>query len=181
MKDKKTGKMQPSPLPYAKRPSDRVRDAIEEAIANGAFDHLPGAGKPLDFSDDDNPFVPADMRLAWRMLRQHGLVLPWIEDRREIDRRRADLDRQATWHCQRLQEKLEELATRPIAERQYRQEKLKSEHAEFMRRHAEAIDRLNEKIDRYNLAVPSTNLQTRRLNRERELAQLSAELPEVPS
>jgi hypothetical protein len=181
MRDKKSTKpiqKQLSPLPFQKRPSERVRDAIEEAIANGAFDHLPGAGKPLDFSDDENPFVPADMRLAWRMLRQHGLALPWIEDRREIDTRRAALDRRAERHLERMRSAAAAPPSLPPHLRRYREGKLKAEHAEFVRRQGEEIDRLNEKIDLYNLAVPSINLQTHRINRERALARLDAGLPE---
>lgn len=46
----------------------RIRDAIEE----GQFDDLPGKGKPLVLDDDSN--VPADLRGAYRVLRNAGLL-----------------------------------------------------------------------------------------------------------
>ena len=56
---------------------------IAEAMEEGAFDHLEGAGKPLDLSE--NPFEdPAD-RLAHRLLKNNGFAPAWIEEAREIE------------------------------------------------------------------------------------------------
>ena len=55
---------------------------IEEAQARGEFDHLPGAGKPLEFEDDSA--VPEDLRMAYKVLRNAGFVPPEIADRKEI-------------------------------------------------------------------------------------------------
>src|SRR5689334_22802808 len=46
---------------------------IQEAIDEGAFDNLPGKGKPLVF--DDDPMTPPHLRLANRILRNAN-VLP---------------------------------------------------------------------------------------------------------
>ena len=43
---------------------------IAAAIDAGEFDDLPGAGKPLDL--DDDPLVPDDLRVAWRLLKNAG-------------------------------------------------------------------------------------------------------------
>lgn len=181
MKDSKIRKEPLTPRPYLKRPSDRVQEAIEEAMANGAFDNLPGAGKPLDFSDDDNPYVPADMRLAYRMLRKHGYVLPWIDDRREIEKRRAELDQQVSRHLERLRRTAEDTHRLSPQLQHYHREKLKAQHADFCREHLAAIEALNRRIDSYNLAVPNVTLQTHRVNRERVLRRLDQERPEIAS
>ena len=55
---------------------------IEEAIAAGAFDDLPGAGRPLKL--DDDRFVPVELRAAYRILKQAGFVPPEVEARREL-------------------------------------------------------------------------------------------------
>jgi hypothetical protein len=56
---------------------------IREAIEDGAFDNLEGAGKPLDLSE--NPFEdPAD-RMAHRLLKNNGFAPDWIEEAREIE------------------------------------------------------------------------------------------------
>jgi hypothetical protein len=57
---------------------DRIRRAMEE----GAFDNLPNAGKPLVFEDES--WTPADLRLAYRVLRNAGFLPPEVELRKEI-------------------------------------------------------------------------------------------------
>ena len=54
---------------------------IAEAVRAGAFDNLPGAGRPLDLEDDR--MVPEESRLAYRILRNSGFVPAEIETRRE--------------------------------------------------------------------------------------------------
>ncbi|MDA8175333.1 MAG: DUF1992 domain-containing protein [Nitrospiraceae bacterium] len=55
---------------------------IEEAARNGAFTGLPGAGKPVKFEDES--FVPEDLRLAYRVLKNAGFVPPELELKKEI-------------------------------------------------------------------------------------------------
>jgi hypothetical protein len=45
---------------------------IEEALARGELDDLPGAGEPLDL--DDDALVPEDLRMAYRILKNAGFV-----------------------------------------------------------------------------------------------------------
>ena len=54
---------------------------IAAAIDAGEFDDLPGAGKPLDL--DDDPLVPDDLRVAWRLLKNAGFVPPELAEARE--------------------------------------------------------------------------------------------------
>lgn len=63
-----------------------VEERIQEAVRRGDFDHLPGAGRPLDL--DEPPLVPPELRVAYRMLKNAGFVPPEILERREI----ADLE-----------------------------------------------------------------------------------------
>lgn len=56
---------------------------IIEAIRRGDLDGLPGAGRPLPLEDDD-PFVPAELRLAYKVLKNAGCLPPEIELRSEI-------------------------------------------------------------------------------------------------
>ena len=60
---------------------------IEEAIACGEFDDLPGAGRPLDL--DDDPLVPEDLRAAYRILKNAGYVPPEVQTLNQI----AELER----------------------------------------------------------------------------------------
>jgi len=56
---------------------------IIEGMEEGAFDHLEGAGKPLDLSE--NPFEDPSDRLAHRLLKNNGFAPDWIEEAREIE------------------------------------------------------------------------------------------------
>lgn len=57
---------------------------IEEARQQGAFDNLPGAGKPLVLEDLSH--VPEDMRMAYKILRNAGCLPPELEERKELNR-----------------------------------------------------------------------------------------------
>ena len=56
---------------------------IEEAIANGLFDHLLGKGEELDLSDYLS--TPEHLRMSHNMLKSNGFVPPEVELMREID------------------------------------------------------------------------------------------------
>jgi len=56
---------------------------IQEAIERGEFDDLPGKGKPLDLGEDDRT-VPAELRMAYRILKNAGLLPPEVELHKEI-------------------------------------------------------------------------------------------------
>jgi hypothetical protein len=55
---------------------------IRAAIERGEFDDLPGQGKPLPLEDDVG--VPAELRVAYRILKNAGYVPPEIELRKDI-------------------------------------------------------------------------------------------------
>src|SRR5919108_2236667 len=52
------------------------------AMSDGEFDDLPGAGRPLELEDISQ--VPSELRLAYKMLRNAGVLPPEAELRREI-------------------------------------------------------------------------------------------------
>ena len=45
---------------------------IEEALAEGQFDNLPGMGKPLELEDCSH--LPPDMRMAYTILKNSGYL-----------------------------------------------------------------------------------------------------------
>lgn len=62
----------------AKIAEERIRRAVEE----GLLDNLPNAGKPLNLSDDS--WVPEDLRLVYKVLKNAGCLPPELELRKEI-------------------------------------------------------------------------------------------------
>ena len=61
---------------------------IAEAMERGEFDDLPGSGEPLALHDD--PLIPEELRMAYRILKNAGFVPPELEAHKEI-RRLEDL------------------------------------------------------------------------------------------
>jgi hypothetical protein len=66
-----------------------AEERIQAAMRRGEFHNLPGAGKPLRL--DDDPLVPAEVRVANRILKNAGLVPVEVEQRREIALLEADI------------------------------------------------------------------------------------------
>jgi hypothetical protein len=67
-----------------------VENRISEAIARGEFDNLPGAGRPLDL--DDDPLVPEEERVAFRIMKNAGFVPPELEQFAELQRLLATIE-----------------------------------------------------------------------------------------
>lgn len=55
---------------------------IRDAMQRGEFDNLQGKGKPLP--QDDNPLIPEDLRMAYKILKNSGHLPPEVADRKEI-------------------------------------------------------------------------------------------------
>lgn len=59
-----------------------IEEKILEAIANGEFDNLEGAGKPLNL--DDYFATPEDVRVGHSLLKSNKFVPPEIDLMKEI-------------------------------------------------------------------------------------------------
>ena len=56
---------------------------IQKAIEQRQFDNLPGAGKPLVLEND--ALIPEHLRLAYKVLKNAGMLPPELEDRKQIN------------------------------------------------------------------------------------------------
>lgn len=62
---------------------DRIaEERIREAQREGAFDNLPGKGKPLQL--EDVSMVPEDLRMSYHILKNAQILPPEAELRKEI-------------------------------------------------------------------------------------------------
>ena len=61
-----------------------AEERIREAAERGEFDDLPGKGEPLELSDDSH--LPAELRLAYKILKNAGYAPPELDVRKEIVR-----------------------------------------------------------------------------------------------
>lgn len=145
--------------PWDQLAEDRIRKAIE----NGAFDDLPGMGRPLSLNE--NPHADPEWRLALKLLKDSGFTLPWIETRREIESgietARADLARAHKWHRQQVKEGIHD----PAAERAWQR---------AGRAFRERVEEINRRIIDFNLQAPAASFQMATLEPDRELEALEA-------
>lgn len=76
-----------------------IEGAIQEAMAAGAFDNLPGAGKPLAL-DRQAEGLAGDNWLGFKMLQNGGHIPEWLSLGREIERDLEHLALLDTNHAQ---------------------------------------------------------------------------------
>ena len=148
---------------------DAVEKQIREAMERGDFDDLPGKGKPLELGE--NPFTPADWRLAFKMLKDAGMVPDWIEQGKEI---RAELQALALLLEQQLQwqrERAAKLQTLPAQEMIAERERMAQARERTCAAYRKRATALNKMIDLFNLKVPDGIPHYARIRIEEELRQ----------
>ena len=59
-----------------------VEERIQRAQEDGVFDNLPGKGKPLKLEDDS--FIPEDLRLTYKILKNSNCLPVEMELRKQI-------------------------------------------------------------------------------------------------
>lgn len=152
-------------VPLPGRWSDVMNDVIEEAIRSGAFDNLPGRGKPLKLVN--NPYAPGT-ELAYQLLKDNEYTLPWISQRRlvleEIDALRAEVSR--SWHLYDSEYRASRSKTVRMA--------LRTRWTTLLERWRARIIELNRLIDDVNLKLPSNHLEIVKLSFNSELAKAGA-------
>lgn len=143
-----------------------VEEKIRQAFDEGAFDNLPGKGEPLQL-DDENPFEDPTLRMGYRLLRNNGFTLPWIQEQKEItqeaERLRAELAR--AW----ARAERERIGGRDSWQAEVRWRKAATA---FRQQVAE----LNERIRRYNFHVPSDRFHRMPLDAAREIERIAQPL-----
>ena len=143
---------------------DLVTEQLNEAAANGAFENLPGKGKPLRLND--NPNEPADMHMANKLLKDNNLSPTWIGDRKElaaeIETLRAEIQRDWTLRRARAgagnadNEALERAWQRRVRDWEARD------------------NELNRRIVNLNISLPIWRMELHRLRLDEELERIGA-------
>jgi hypothetical protein len=150
---------------------------IREAIKAGEFDNLPGMGQSV--SVNDNPFVPEDWRLAFKVLENAGVVPDWITLAQEIEADTATWRRMADEHFALLRARLAAVASTPGAIRRLREEvaNLKAIHRRATERHAIQLQDINRKIRYFNATVPLDSLLRATYDQDAEMRAWEDRLP----
>ncbi|HVB75394.1 MAG TPA: DnaJ family domain-containing protein [Ktedonobacteraceae bacterium] len=149
-----------------------VEEQIQEAVARGEFDNLPGTGKPLNLDDD---VTAGDKTSAYRLLKQNGYAPPEIELLKEIRSENERVEQQLN----RLRIQARDLRTRrvppfPSEKRAYNDAVKKASAA-----YEEKLRALNRKILTFNLSVPAS-MHMSFLEVEKKVQQFHAACPLLP-
>lgn len=131
-----------------------IEQRIQEAMADGAFDHLPGKGKPLNLNR--NPYLDPGQELAFGLLQNNRLAPEWIERDKEIRRGIEAARKQLHLAWQKYQ-------ADPARKAGWRA---------AVARFEEQLNNLNRKIDDFNLIVPIVSCQRLRLRLADELGRV---------
>jgi hypothetical protein len=149
-----------------------IRQMMDKAQNDGAFDESDFHGKRLDLSE--NPFVPEDKRMAYKIMKDNDVVPEWIGDNREIrdaiDAARKELERSHT----RFQDTLRRLANRIDVDAIYARDAAHRNWDMERERFRKEGARINKLIETYNLRVPISQLQRLYFNVERELGRFES-------
>src|SRR5882724_3472696 len=108
---------------------------IQEAIADGAFDNLPGKGKPLDLGSE--AATPPELRAAHRILKNPNVSPDWIQLDKHI--------RTSIAECQEMQIRLD---------RDCKKLGTREKHL-LIERYISAIKRVNNEILKYYFIAPT--------------------------
>lgn len=140
-----------------------IDQIIQEAMREGAFDNLPGKGKPLNL--EENPHLDREWQLAYHLLKQNGFAPDFIEKRQSIEMElaaaRSALARSWAWRAQAL-EAGEDAA------------RVDGEWSKSRDQFEEQVAVLNKQIKDYNLSIPTSQLYRKIIDLKEEIGVLTA-------
>lgn len=126
-------------------------EILNQATADGLFDNLPSAGKPLNLDMSQN--------LAHRIMQQNGETLPWIGERQlllvEIDRARQTLSRAWSWY-----------------RKQGQTAKAEPDWQRAVETFRQAVTNLNRRIRDFNIQAPIASTHMAYLDIEHEIQRI---------
>jgi DnaJ family protein C protein 28 len=147
-----------------------IDQQIREAQERGAFDHLPGRGRPLDLAP--NPYA-RDQELAFKILRDAGYAPEWIEldkaIRGRLEKALATLARRWEWRDSQLSE----LARRSDGKSQIERQQVEAGWQRAVVAFEVEVEGINRDIRELNLKVPGPRFQRSRVDPDREVERLT--------
>lgn len=146
----------------------KIRDAIEE----GAFDNLPGKGKPLPLDMDFT--TPADQRLAARLMKDANVLPDWIELDKHLRTLRERWDDRLRAFSHERDQALRKLT--PGGD-ESALATLDRQRDRFLIAAAQHAREFNRQVDRLNLLLPPTVPQRLRLRFDEQMSELEARFP----
>lgn len=134
-------------------PDRRARRRLDEAAASGLFERTAGRGKPLNLTPDD-PNVPAELRLAYRVMRDANVSPPWIALAHEVEQALDELRRQLARHERRMRELREALVAGRAADFKDAFANARNVHLRQRREYQRLLEETRQKLDKLAATAP---------------------------
>ncbi|MGI5911480.1 MAG: DnaJ family domain-containing protein [Syntrophomonadaceae bacterium] len=153
---------------YMSSTEDLVESQIEKAQKRGDFDNLSGVGKPIHL--EENPFQPAELRMAYKILKDNNYAPFWIELGKEID---SDISK--FWSEIEYFKKY----TQIFFQNKHNQaaiDRYEKKKANFYKKQALLLEQVNKKILDYNLHCPTFRLSRGSIIVEDEISKMRKEI-----
>jgi DnaJ family protein C protein 28 len=130
-----------------------IDEIIQQAMQEGAFDNLPGKGKPLHL--EENPYLDREWQLAYHLLKENGFAPAFIEQRQSIELElaaaRETLARAWAWRTQSSTE------GKPM-------DWVEAEWGRAKEKFEGSLEKINKGIADYNLTIPIQRLYKKIIN-----------------
>ncbi|MGE5392072.1 MAG: DnaJ family domain-containing protein [Deltaproteobacteria bacterium] len=143
---------------------DLVGALMKQAMEQGEFDDLEGAGKPLDL--EENPFEQSDLHMVNKILKNAGYAPYWIELNKETNALREKLDQEVEYFKKYTQVVLGDKRGDWTVSR-YEQKK-----KDFYIQVREQLEEISKKILDFNLHCPVSTLGRFNFDIEAEMARI---------
>ncbi|RMG80190.1 MAG: DUF1992 domain-containing protein [Chloroflexi bacterium] len=137
-------------------------EAIRDAINGGDMSGHPLQGQPLSL--DNNPYIPEDSRMAYKILKDNQLAPDWIIEGQSLDKLKTRIHRELRASVKYYRGLLADAQRAAEDSRQPLQRKAEATWQHARRRICELLELYNRRVLTYNLKVPAAIGQRPLLN-----------------
>jgi hypothetical protein len=158
---------------------DYVEKLIQDAQKEGKFNNLANHGKPIN-TEEENPYVEEDWRLAFKVLENAGMAPAWVEMEKELEEDLEKARRTRSEHRRWLFRRLDDIKYGPTEFFTRDLKRLYQAHQQFLRAHAKKIEEINVKITQFNSICPVKHLHKLNIVIPQLLKDFDRECPAIP-
>ena len=124
-----------------------MEDLITESMANGEFDNLGGAGKPLPNRVDYNPYTDFTTHKINQIMVETGFAPEWVQLQKDIREAKEKLREE-------MKKARQNLGPAPLSEKKH---DIWMAYCDGLRN--DEVRTINKMIEKFNLIVPNMNNQ----------------------
>ncbi|MEA4926658.1 MAG: DUF1992 domain-containing protein [Syntrophomonadaceae bacterium] len=156
---------------YMSSTEELVEEQIRKARERGDFDNLEGTGKPIDLSE--NPYEPAELRMAFRILKNNDFTPYWIQLGHDIDAETVKIRKEVEEFKRYSVSFMGEKHTAVIMERFGKRKSV------FYLEKKKQLEKLKKKILDYNLHCPTFRLGRANIDVNEEMVAIMHQIEKV--